>query len=339
MRPTAILRSASLLLFLGFLLSPPIQAEEKESAETYEIVSRPIAEFRIGSAEMQFGPLEFVGGLEMTSPGRNFGSLSSFRFLTPGGRFIGVADSGFWFFGTLRHGPDGRPAGIADFTMEPIRDPDGSLTGDKSTTDAEAIAVSGDEVTAGFEREHRLATLRLAPGHMGPPAGELDFLVPARELRTNRGFETIAYAPEESALAGARIAVTERSLDRRRNVFAAILEGPLKGIFAIARHDDFDITDGAFLPDGDLLLLERRFSLASGVAMRIRRIRADGIRPGSLADGPVLLEADMAYQIDNMEALDVWQRADGAVMVSLMSDDNHSILQRNLYLEFRLLEE
>jgi len=44
----------------------------------------------------------------------------------------------------------------------------------------------------------------------------------------------------------------------------------------------------------------------------------------------------MSYQIDNMEAMDVWTREDGAVMVSLMSDDNHSILQRNLYLEFVL---
>ena len=34
-----------------------------------------------------------------------------------------------------------------------------------------------------------------------------------------------------------------------------------------------------------------------------------------------------------------WIRADGAQMVSLISDDNHSILQRNLYLEFVLHDE
>src|SRR5690606_40945914 len=102
---------------------------------------------------------------------------------------------------------------------------------------------------------------------------------------------------------------------------------------------DFDITDGAFLPDGDLLLLERSFSIATGVRMRLRRILAAGIAPGAVADGPVLMQADMAYQIDNMEGMDVWTRADGALMVSLMSDDNHSILQRNLYLEFILHED
>ena len=47
----------------------------------------------------------------------------------------------------------------------------------------------------------------------------------------------------------------------------------------------------------------------------------------------------MSYQIDNMEGLDVWRRDDGALMVSIVSDDNHSFLQRNLYLEFRLVEE
>jgi hypothetical protein len=36
--------------------------------------------------------------------------------------------------------------------------------------------------------------------------------------------------------------------------------------------------------------------------------------------------------------LDVWRRADGVLMVSIVSDDNQSLLQRNLYLEFRLDE-
>jgi hypothetical protein len=40
-----------------------------------------------------------------------------------------------------------------------------------------------------------------------------------------------------------------------------------------------------------------------------------------------------------MEGLDVWTRDDGALMVSLISDDNHSMLQRNLYLEFVLHED
>ena len=133
--------------------------------------------------------------------------------------------------------------------------------------------------------------------------------------------------------------MSEKSLDNDGNIFAAIVEGPNKGIFTVRRNGEFDITDGAFLPDGDLLLLERSFSMASGVKMRLRRIYGESIAKGAVADGPVLFEADMGYQIDNMEGLDVWTRADGAEMVSLISDDNHSILQRNIYLEFVLHDE
>lgn len=327
--------SAWLALALLLALSP---AHAQQGAnETFEVASRPISSFRIGSSQVRFGPLEFTGGLEMTASNRNFGALSSVRFLDAGTRFIGVADTGFWFSGSLEHDNEGRPAGIGDFAMVPMRDPDGRFTGHKWTTDAEALAVRGSEATVGFERVHRVAVFALeedaTPGAL---LGERDFLVPPRELRSNRGFETLAFAPEDGPLVGALVAVAERSIDEAGNVFAAVLDGPRKGIFTVARSGDFDITDGAFLPDGDLLLLERRFSMAAGVAMRLRRIEAESIKPGSVADGPVVLEADMGYQIDNMEALDVWQRQDGATMVSLMSDDNHSILQRNLYLEFQL---
>ncbi len=98
-------------------------------------------------------------------------------------------------------------------------------------------------------------------------------------------------------------------------------------MFSVVRSDEFDVSDGDFLPGGDLLLLERRFNMASGVAMRIRRIKGANIVKGATVDGEIVLEADMGYQIDNMECLDVWTRPDGAVMMSVVSDDNHSILQ------------
>jgi len=174
---------------------------------------------------------------------------------------------------------------------------------------------------------------------MSGPVRDLDFLIPRRELRYNAGLETIARAPTAGPLAGARIVVAEKSIDSQGNIFAAVLEGPQKGVYKVRRTDEFDVTDGVFLPDGDLLLLERRFSYARGVAMRLRQIPAGDIRPGALVDGEILLEANMAYHVDNMEALDVFRRADGRLIVALMSDDNQSWIQRNLYLEFELAED
>ncbi|WKL42354.1 esterase-like activity of phytase family protein [Sinorhizobium meliloti] len=95
-------------------------------------------------------------------------------------------------------------------------------------------------------------------------------------MRSNGGIETIAIAPKNGPLRGAAVVVSERSVDKADNLFAGILEGPMKGAFTVVRADPYSVTDGAFLPDGDLLLLERRFNFASGLGMRIRRIAAGG---------------------------------------------------------------
>ncbi|MGO8646623.1 esterase-like activity of phytase family protein, partial [Rhizobium ruizarguesonis] len=79
--------------------------------------------------------------------------------------------------------------------------------------------------------------------------------------------------------------------------------------FSVERDGSFDITDGAFLPSGDLLLLERRFNMAEGIGMRLRRIKGTDIRPGAIVDGELLLEGNFNPQIDNMEGLDAFQAA------------------------------
>jgi hypothetical protein len=109
-----------------------------------------------------------------------------------------------------------------------------------------------------------------------------------------------------------------------------------RGEFSIVAHDAFDISSARFLPNGDLILLERRFQPTSGIAMRLRRIAGGTIAVGARLDGEVLLDAGMASQIDNMEGLAVRQDESGRVILTLVSDDNQSILQRTLILEFAL---
>jgi len=324
---------AAIVLFAG-VASAPAGAAGSAPVEPIEVSARPITEFRIGRTDRQFGSLEFVGGLEMTSKSPDFGALSAFRFLKAGSDFIGVADTGYWFFGTVARDADRRPVGIQNFRMQQMVDQSGQPIDEKWEVDAEGLAVKDGIATVGFERNHRVAQFRIDPENMKAPYRQLDFLVPARELRQNRGFETVTHANANGQHQGGLVVVSEKSLDKSGNIYAAIIEGPHKGVFTVKRNGDFDITDGAFLPDGDLLLLERSFTMAGGLKMRLRRIYGESVEKGAVADGPVLLDADMGYQIDNMEGLDVWTRDDGAVMVSLISDDNHSILQRNLYLEF-----
>ncbi len=324
---TGRIAAALVLLLTSVSLATPV--------ETF-VNSRAIEIFKIASTQSQFGAFKFVGGLELTSGNADFGSISAFRFLDSGGAMLSVSDNGFWISGTINRDTQGKPASFDAMTIAAMGDRVGNAVEKKWLTDAEGLLVDGDKVSVSFERDHRIATGPLNLETFEFTSTDEPLPVPGKEIRSNRGFETLARSPIGSSLQGARVAVTEKSLNKAGNIYAGIMDGLSKGVFYIARQGDYDVTDGDFLLNGDLLLLERKFSMAAGVAMRIRIFAGSEIKKDATLEGTVLLEADMAYQIDNMEGLDVWQRGDGTTMVSLISDDNHSILQRNLYLEFEL---
>ncbi|WP_255561486.1 esterase-like activity of phytase family protein [Pseudohoeflea coraliihabitans] len=303
------------------------------------VTARPIDAFQIGSTETRFGDLEFVGGLELTGSSRLLGAMSAIRLEEDRSRFLGVMDTGHWFKGRIVRDEAGVAQGIEDFTITPMRTRGGDRSSAKWMVDAEGLAVREDAVLVGFERDHRIDLYPLADPVAASPMGSAPILIPRHELRSNRGLETVAVAPQDSPLAGATVAVSERSINGDGDIFAAVLDGPHKGVFFVRRQPPFDVTDGAFLPNGDLVLLERRFSISGGIGMRLRRIAGETIRSGARVDGSVLLDADFGHQIDNMEGLDVSVDATGNVYLTLVSDDNHSILQRNLLLEFRLLAD
>jgi hypothetical protein len=52
-----------------------------------------------------------------------------------------------------------------------------------------------------------------------------------------------------------------------------------------------------------------------------------------------MIEADLAYQIDNMEGIAVHRNSAGDAVITLISDDNFSIIQRNLLLQFLVIGE
>jgi len=91
-------------------------------------------------------------------------------------------------------------------------------------------------------------------------------------LPFNKGLEALSFVPKGLPLAGTLIAISERGLDKSGNLLAFLIGGPNPGQFTVRRTLDFDVSDCALLPSGDLLLLERKFSFVSGIGIRIRRI-------------------------------------------------------------------
>jgi hypothetical protein len=283
----------------------------------------------------RFGQLEFRGGLVLTSPFKRFGGISAIRVQPDGAHFVALSDKGWWFRGRLTY--DGvHPVGIANAEMAPILGPDGRPLAARGWYDTESIAQDGGTLYVGIERVHRI--VRFDYGKDGLTARGQSIEVPPgmRTLPGNKGIEALVHVPNGLPLAGALIALSERGLDRDGNLISFLIGGPRPGTFSVRRTEEFDISDAALLPSGDVLILERKFSWTSGLFVRLRRLALHDISPGALVDGPVLFDADLTAQIDNMEGLSVHRGPDGETILTMISDDNFSALQRTLLLQFTL---
>ena len=299
----------------------------------------PISSFsRAEPDRRRFGQLEFRGGLALTSNSDRFGGISGFRIDPDGRKFLAITDRAFWLRGRIVVDGD-RPTAVVDAEMAPMLGADGKPLNGTRVYDTEALARADGTVFVSIERVHRLVRFDL--GRDGFAARALPVAGPngMRDLPSNQGIESLVFVPKPFPLGGSLIAISERGLDSNGNVRGFLVGGPSPGTFSVSRSNDFDITDAALTPAGDLLILERHFSFTRGVGMRIRRVPLAEIKPGALLTGTVLVEADNAHQIDNMEAIDVHGNAAGETIVTIVSDDNFSPLQRTLLLRFALIED
>ncbi|WP_162654770.1 esterase-like activity of phytase family protein [Lentilitoribacter sp. Alg239-R112] len=328
-------RLAAPILLSFFCLIPCANADIVK----VDVNTRLIENFKVGSDEDVFGHLQFLGGLELSSDNDLLGAMSAIRLTADRSTFIGVADTGHWYGGNIKRDDNGRLSGIASFEIAPMLNEEGKYSTAKWNLDAEGLVIKDEYIYVSFERNSRIEGYKLANPMQSAAVKSLPVQIPKREFRRNGGLEAIAKSQVDSPLEGAIVAFSERSVNTEGDLFAAIIDGTEPGVFFVKRNPPYNITDADFLPNGDLLLLERRFSIARGIGMRIRRIDVSTIKKDATVDGDILIDVGSGYQIDNMEGMSVTTNDQGEVFITLISDDNHSFLQRNLMLEFKLLQQ
>lgn len=307
------------------------------------VTATPITTFTrqsLSSAKV-FGKLEFVGGLLLTVPDEpNFGGWSGLALDADAKRFVAVSDAGAWLTGAMTY-KDGVVTGLTDTQMGPLLGMDGAPLQRRRDRDSEAVArVSGNlsngRIQIAFEQNARVHSYPIKANGVGKPDKTLPNPKNLNGMRRNSGFEAmtvVAGGPNN----GATVVIAERFLDLSRN-HTGWMWTP-RGIekFTMTNIGDYDVTDIASLDDGTLFVLERRFRWIEGVKMRLRKIAASELKPGQTVSGETLLEASMDKEIDNMEGLAVTRTTGGAVLLTIISDDNFNRnLQRNLLLQFRL---
>lgn len=327
-------RRAALAGLGAFALPGAAQAIE-QTRFPVGVSARPIAAFEPRRPEQRrFGALQFRSGLVLSSGHPRFGGFSGLARLNGGRDLVGVTDRGYWLTAKVASS-GGKLAGLEEAEMAAILGGSGRPLTRSGLYDTESLCIHEGTAYVGIERKHEIARFDWARDGVEARARPVPVPREFKRLPRNRGLEALGVMPV-GPLKGALIAIAERSGKEDEPTLGAILGGPQPGLFKLARHDGYDITDLAFLPSGDMLVLERWYQPLRGVGMRIRRIAGRDIRPGALIDGQRLIEADLGFEIDNMEGLSVHLEA-GRTVLALISDDNFSFLQRTVLLEFELL--
>jgi hypothetical protein len=303
-----------------------------------EVKARPIPFFDTSDHQhVRFGSLEYRSGLILTSRFPGFGGLSGLRLDARGERFIAISDEGSWFTGRIVY--RGREmTGLDDVEAAPMLGPDGRPITARGWFDSESIALDGPYVYIGLERVNQVLRFDFSKGFVRSRGEVVPTPAAVRKLPHNKGLEALVMVPNGLPLAGTLIAISERGLDPKGNLIAFLIGGPTPGQFSVRRTDTYDVSDAVLLPSGDLLVLERKFSLLAGVGIRIRRIALKSVAPGAVVDGPSIFEADLSEEIDNMEGIDAHVTPEGDTVLTMVSDDNFSMIQRTLLLQFRLME-
>ncbi len=305
------------------------------AAISVDVHSRPHILDSESPERTEFDRLIFLSGIVMRSDSADFGGFSGLLISDDGTRILAVNDAGKWLEATLDYKNE-RLMGLTDVSMSPLLDAEGQEMSDRQGIDSESLALQqtgklDDAIYVSFEGNHRVLYYpdglkgKASPQKM--PSGLL--MAPS-----NKGVEAF-----EKLSDGRFVALAEEYLNADGNHTGWLIDNNVAHRIHMRREGMFDPTDLEQLPNGDLLVLERRYSVLGGPGMQIRRIRADSIKPDALLDGEVLVNLTARYGIDNFEGLAARQNAVGETIIYLISDNNFNPLQKNLLLMFKLKQQ
>ncbi len=322
----------------------PIAALPVLAADSVEFTTSQLIWNPEDRTETKTGALTWEGGIEISSSDPEFGGWSGLAISPDGSALLAVSDEGRWLTAILLYDERGRLSGLAEAKISPMLGLDGQPISGKALGDAESLVIdSGKSETllgnayVGFERAHRIWRYDLEKSGAGAKPEQLLTQRHFGRLNLNAGIESLELLPPSNGSGEPRLmAITEETLDPRGNIKAFIADGHDISWFAIEPREPYKPTDMARLPNGAILLLERRFPMLAGVGLQLRRIAADDIKPDAIVDGEVLVDVGQRYSIDNMEGIAVREGENGDLLVYMISDNNFNALQRTLLLMFRL---
>jgi hypothetical protein len=313
-----LLALAASALAVSAALSPLLRPRPAGDSLAVEVVAVPLDPSLPSRATV--GALQYRGGLWLRSHDSRFGGLSDLRLSAGGERLYGVSDCGRGFTARLDYDAGRRLVGLSDPRLVDLTGPGGGPLAPQEI-DAESLVMGRATLEVGFEGRPRILSYRLDPAFAGP-GRPMPVPSAAYACGENEGLETMA-----DLGGGRRLLVCEGRRGASDTVPAWIgrggnwIERPYPLLFEGGwGGEPFRPTGASVLPEGDVLVLERRYPPLGARLVRLSRADLDGsgpLQPHEIAR----LQAPLT--LDNFEGIDSRRDGSGGTLVYLLSDDNN----------------
>lgn len=320
---TRLPRAAAALISFGLAAA--------SHAEPLELATEPVP-FSIDAPEVRrAGDATFRGALALTSPDDRFGGLSGLTLSHDGRRLVFVTDRGSWITAAPHHDARGRLTGLADAEIGTLTGPDGRAPFGKRNRDAESVIRLDGGYAVSFERRHRIWHYPATSGPFASPPAEIPLPDELYDGPANGGIEAL------TALADGRLVALAEDFPTDGPYVNGWVGAPGRWqTFRWRREGLFHPAGAATLPGGDLLVLERRFTLLGGFAVRLVRIDPAALGPGATVAGREIARIGPPLIEENFEGIAARRAPDGGIRLYLIADDNFNALQRTILMQLRL---
>ncbi len=284
-------------------------------------------------AQINVGGLAYRGGLVLDFDDDRFGGLSALDISADGKVATALSDGGSWFELNLSYDSRGWLSQARQGRTGRLLAEDGHVPKRKSDADSESMVRLPDgSVIVSFEIDPRLLRYAATEPPFSMPPSALARPPGVGRVPGNKGMEAL------TLLADGQLLVIAENSGYGDSTDAWIGDGTnwTRGRYVLT--PPFLPTGAALLPDGDVVVIERRVSLLGGFGSRLVELKAADIAAGGRLTGTEIARLEPPLTVDNLEGIAVRKSADGETLIYLISDDNFSLFQRTLLLVFALEE-
>lgn len=330
-------RGRAIQLFLiGFLSAGIACGQVLADPGAVRVEAKPIRLNQQDATVLKVGRLTFLGGLRLSAVDSEFGGLSGLTVSEDGGRLLAISDQGALLRADLTYS-DGELSGLMDSQLCPLKNRWGDVLRGKEG-DAEALLILADgSLAVSFERQHRIdrypPSTALRTDCSNIEAARSLYRIPSwNSLPPNGGFEAVAAIDDTTILA-----VSERGDTEDGRLIGWLLRPQgSTSIYYQPSGSGYRPTDLTRLPDGNLLLLERRFTILAGVSSRLCLIEKESVKVDVTMTCNLIAEISSPLAAENYEGLSARLDKNGNTVIYMISDDNFNPLQRTILMMFRL---